>query len=123
MPSSLVSGLTVAVFLSVVVFVVAAFAEGRAQHLLRIVLRVDERKGMEHMYDEVEREDSAWDLLNSIDSVPEEESGKDRAAAWAREAAHEAKEAALHARDRVSAMRAGDSEPAATTGEIVLRRQ
>ncbi|MFV0285225.1 MAG: hypothetical protein ACK5IM_02405 [Demequina sp.] len=123
MPSSLVSGLTVAVLLSVAVFVIAAFAEGRAQHLLRIVLRVDERRGMDHMYDEVEREESAWDLLNQIDSEPEAESGKERAVVWAREAAHEAKEVALNARDRVQAMRGVESEPAATTGEIVLRRQ
>ena len=122
MPSSLISGLVIAVVLAAVVFVIAAFAEGRGQHLMRIVLRVDERRGMEHVYDEIEREDNAWDLLHGIDSEPEAVSGSERAAAWAREAAAEAKEAALTARDRMQALRASDVEPAATTGEIALHR-
>lgn len=123
MPSSFASGLIVAVVLAVVVFTVAAFAEGRGRHLARVLLRVDERRGMDHVYDEVEREDNAWDLLGGIDSEPEAVSGGERAAAWAREAAAEAKEAALTARDRVQALRAGDAEPPVTTGEIALRRR
>ena len=122
MPSSLMSGLVVACLLSVVVFVIAAFGEGRGQHLMRIVLRVDERRGMDHMYDEVEREDSAWELLHGIDAEPEEVSGRDRAAAWAREAADEAKVVAHHARERVQALRAGDAEAPTTTGEIAVHR-
>ncbi|WP_084100160.1 hypothetical protein [Demequina sp. NBRC 110051] len=122
MPSSLTSGLALALTLSVIVFVVAAFAEGRAQHLVRIILRVDERRGMDHVYDEVEREDNAWELLHGIDSEPESVSGGERAAAWAREAAAEAREVAITARDRVQALRASDVEAATATGEIALPR-
>lgn len=122
MPSSLTSGLALAITLSVIVFVIAAFAEGRAQHLVRIILRVDERRGMDHVYDEVEREDNAWELLHGIDSEPEAVTGGERAAAWAREAAAEAREAALTARDRVQALRASDVEAATATGEIALHR-
>lgn len=64
--SNMASTLTIALVLSGIVFVAAIAAEGRGQHMLRIILGLEGEGGKEQMFADVERKDNNPGLVNDM---------------------------------------------------------
>ncbi|WP_062384976.1 hypothetical protein [Demequina iriomotensis] len=65
--SQMVGTLVVAGLIALVVFVAAFAAEGRGRRVVRLVLGVEERRGVrEHLYDEIERPAATLDVVGEL---------------------------------------------------------
>lgn len=65
--SHMVGTLIVATLVAAIVFVAAFAAEGRGERVLRILLGAERRRRVrEHLFDEMDRPESTFDLVGSM---------------------------------------------------------
>lgn len=64
--SQMETTLVIALVVAGVVFVAAMAAEGRAQHLLRVILRLEGGRGKEYLFADVERHGNDLSLVNDL---------------------------------------------------------
>ncbi|WP_062208155.1 hypothetical protein [Demequina oxidasica] len=69
--SNMESTLTIAFILSAIVFIAAVAAEGRGQHLLRIMLGLEGDRGKEQLFADVDRQDNNLRLVTDMSRLEE----------------------------------------------------
>ena len=111
--------LTVAIALAVVLMVAAILAEGRARHIMRLMLGIRSREDLDQVLAPVPRGEGDWELVRGVDSQPDRPAPGTRAAAWAADAATKATHAVS---ERASALAQRDeaNDGAPRTGELGL---
>lgn len=126
MLSSMTGPLTFALVLAVLLMAAAMLAEGRGRHLAMLVQRLRSRRELDGVVDEVladvPRPEGDWELLTSVNSIPDRPAPGDRAVAWVSVAGDRASRAVA---ERASVLshpeQVGDDSP--RSGELGLARQ
>jgi hypothetical protein len=113
--SSMFGSLVWIVALAVVVMVVAALSEGRGRHVARLLFGVRPHRSIDDVLAPAPREESDWSVVADVASVPDRPAPGVRAAAWAQQAATQARDVVA---EQAAAIRErGEDLPVATAGD------